>query len=910
LFLAGAATAQDSKAAAPTPAETLASSLLATSDESARGHLLADHPEISRADVSAALLARGKALFQAGDTATALATFEAAAGIARSADLKPALANALYLIGVVHGRRGEIALASAALDQAEALESELGDDRHLARIWNSRGLQARQLARFDVAESYFRRSLEVFVARSDTAGQSAVWGNLGLLCENRGDFACALEAQQRSLAIDPRNSYAIHNIGALHEIQGDDALALDAYLRAAALDHEDGDAVHEAAVLVEAGRMQMHLGREPEALAAFASARTTYEKAQTPDELGDLEFALGESHLDAGRAALAVKHFEEAVRLQEPVSELHLQDSLRSLSRAQLAAGQPEAALASARRSLEIDRRLESVSALNESWVAIGEAQRKLGNLEEAREAYAEAIAAIENERDHLAGDETARQRFFEGQLRPYHRLLAFAVTGKRPEEAFRLAEQARARILVDVLQHGRSIGMRLLTSEEREREAAAETAVRILEAERAALDDVTNAAGAEMRRRVEAARRDLAATRTALFNAHSEVRLARGEAEILSPQTLLPLLEDGSAALAFTVTEDSTYAFVLTVEPGASAPPATVGLRVVSLPVGAKAWRQRVSAFRQSLAQRDFDVAHEAQALFGDLLGPFKAELKGRKSLYLVPDGPLWELPFGALQPAAGRYLIEDAALALVPSLTALVAWRTRPALPRPSESYEVLAVGESEFGSGLKKLPEATRQARAVAALYGPRSRLLVGGEATEARVKREAGQARVLHFATHGVLEPASPLYSALLLAPEPAGSADNGRLEAREILDLELPADLAVLSACETARGRIGAGEGVIGLSWALSVAGVRNTVVSLWSVDAASTADLMVSFHRRAHAGVGYAEALRAAALTLLHDPKTRHPFYWAPFVLVGDGRPAYRSPAGAIAEPPQGSAAQ
>jgi CHAT domain-containing protein/tetratricopeptide (TPR) repeat protein len=880
LFLAGAATAEDPKA------------------------------ETSRGDEGAALLARGKALFQAGDTAAALAAFEATAAIAQGSDLKPMLADALYRVGVVHGRRGEIALASAALDQAEILETELGDDRHLARIWNSRGLQARQLARFDVAETYFRRSLKVFVARNDTDGQSAVWGNLGLLCENRGDFACALEAQQRSLAIDPRNSYAIHNIGALHELQGDDALALDAYLRAAALDHVDGDAVHEAAVLVEAGRMQMHVGREPEALAAFAAARTTYEKAQTPDELGDLEFALGESHLDAGRAAEAVKHFEEAVRLQEPVSELHLQDSLRSLSRAQLTAGQPEAALASARRSLEIDRRLESVSALNESWVAIGEVQRKLGHLDEARDAYSEAIAAIEKERDHLAGDETARQRFFEGQLKPYHRLLAFAVAGRRPEEAFRLAEQARARILVDVLQHGRSIGMRLLTSEEREREAAAETAVRSLEAERAAQDDVANAAGAELGRRLEAARRDLAATRTALFNAHSEVRLARGEAEIVSPPALLPLLEDGSAAVAFTVTDDATYAFVLTAEPGAPPAPATVGVRVVSLPVGATAWRGRVSAFRQSLAQRDLDVAREAMALFGDLLGPFKAELKGRKSLYLVPDGPLWELPFAALQPTAGRYLIEETALALAPSLTALVAWRTRPALTRPPESYEVLAVGESEFGPGLQRLPEASRQARAVAALYGPRSRVLLGGEATEARVKSEAGRARVLHFATHGVLESVSPLYSALLLAPEPTGSVDNGRLEAREILDLDLPADLAVLSACETARGRIGAGEGVIGLSGALSVAGVRNTVVSLWSVDAASTADLMVAFHRRAHGGAGYAEALRAAALTLLHDPKTRHPFYWAPFVLVGDGRPGSWSPAGAIAEPPRSSAAR
>lgn len=843
---------------------------------------------------AAALLARGKASFQAGDTAAALAVFEEAAAIARASDSKDALAYALYLGGVVHGRRGEIALASAALDQAEALETELGDDGHLARIWNSRGLQARQLARFDVAEAYFRRSLAVFVSRSDKAGESAVWGNLGLICQNRGDFACALDAQQRSLAADPRNSYAIHNIAALQELQGDEALALDSYLRAAAIDHEDGDAVHEATALVEAGRIQMRLGREAEALAAFASARATYEKAQAPDELGDLEFALGESQLDAGHADLAVKHFGEAVRLQEPVSELHLQDSLRSLSRAQLAAKQPEAALASARRSLEIDRRLESVSGLNLSWVAIGEAQRALGNLDEARAAYGAAIAAIENQRDLLAGDETARQRFFEWHLRPYHRLLAFAVAGGRQEEAFRLAEQARARILVDVLQHGRSIGMRLLTPEERESAMAAETAVRALEVERGALDDVTSPAGAEIGRRLEVARRQLAATRTALFNAHSELRLARGEAEIVSPDGLEPLLGDGSAAVAFTVTEEETYAFLLTAERSAPAAPARVRVRVVSLPVGAKVWQRRVGAFRQSLAERDLDVAREAQALFGDLLGPFRADLRGHDRVYVVPDGPLWDLPFAALQPSAGRYLIEDTELAMAPSLTALVAWRGRLVTARPAGGYDLLAVGESEFGPSMRKLPAAARQTQAIAALYGSGSRTLLGPEASEARVKAEAGRARVLHFATHGVFEPASPLYSALLLAPEPAGSPDNGRLEAREILDLELAADLAVLSACDTARGRIGAGEGVIGLSWALSVAGVRNTVVSLWNVDAASTADLMVAFHRRAHDGAGYAEALRAAGLTLLRDPKTRHPFYWAPFVLIGDGLPARR----------------
>lgn len=105
-------------------------------------------------------------------------------------------------------------------------------------------------------------------------------------------------------------------------------------------------------------------------------------------------------------------------------------------------------------------------------------------------------------------------------------------------------------------------------------------------------------------------------------------------------------------------------------------------------------------------------------------------------------------------------------------------------------------------------------------------------------------------------------------------------------------MDLKADLAVLSACETARGRIGAGEGVIGLSWALFVAGVPSTVVSQWKVESSSTRDLMLGFHRglRDKRQLSKAEALRQAVLPLLKNSRTDHPFYWAGFVLVGDGQ--------------------
>jgi CHAT domain-containing protein len=177
----------------------------------------------------------------------------------------------------------------------------------------------------------------------------------------------------------------------------------------------------------------------------------------------------------------------------------------------------------------------------------------------------------------------------------------------------------------------------------------------------------------------------------------------------------------------------------------------------------------------------------------------------------------------------------------------------------------------------------------------LYGSaRSKVYVGAEAREDRVKSEAGQAGILHFTTHGTLNNASPMYSYLTLAE--GGPNDDGLLEAWELMQLDLKAELAVLSACETARGRIGAGEGVIGFSWAMFIAGVPSIVVSQWKVESAGTRDLMVNFHRGIISPAGpkqtkttKSDALRQAALKLMRNPQTSHPFYWAGFVLVGEG---------------------
>ena len=267
------------------------------------------------------------------------------------------------------------------------------------------------------------------------------------------------------------------------------------------------------------------------------------------------------------------------------------------------------------------------------------------------------------------------------------------------------------------------------------------------------------------------------------------------------------------------------------------------------------------------------------------------------------MPDNTLWDLPFQTLVNSANRFVIEDAAISYAPSLTVLREMTKRRKVEAAHASPPtLLALGNPLVGSETLKraaltlrdgkldpLPEAEEEVKALGRLYGAsRSKVYIGAEAREDRVKGEASRAKILHFATHGILNNASPMYSHLALAD--GGAGEDGLLEAWELMQLDLHADLAVLSGCETARGRFGAGEGMVGLSWAMFMAGVPSIVVSQWKVESAGTRDLMVNFHRNLMSSGAKSAALRQAALKVMKNPATSHPFYWGGFVLVGEGR--------------------
>jgi len=255
----------------------------------------------------------------------------------------------------------------------------------------------------------------------------------------------------------------------------------------------------------------------------------------------------------------------------------------------------------------------------------------------------------------------------------------------------------------------------------------------------------------------------------------------------------------------------------------------------------------------------------------------------------------------FGDIPGVEGQRPIESPSRPIGEATRPLVLpSRNLNAISRPIAEPSRMPAGMLR-GGHIADLPGTQREADALKQDF--RDALVVtGSEAQEATAKQSAGKYRYLHFASHGFFNDVSPLLSSVVLAEPPAGSTEDGFLTAREIFGLDLRAvELATLSACNTARGTTRTGEGVIGLTWALAAAGVPSQVVSQWSVDDASTAVLMKAFYAnmtQKHMQKG--QALHQAGLSLRQagaNPKSKienrnwsHPYYWAPFVLMGDWR--------------------
>jgi CHAT domain-containing protein len=269
--------------------------------------------------------------------------------------------------------------------------------------------------------------------------------------------------------------------------------------------------------------------------------------------------------------------------------------------------------------------------------------------------------------------------------------------------------------------------------------------------------------------------------------------------------------------------------------------------------------------------------LEEQSKALFQRLLQPALPKLAGVNYLGIVPHGVLHYLSFATLMD--GRdYLIDRFALFYVPSASVL-----RYTLDRRMEqkNVRVLAVANPDLGQRALDLPFAEREVGSIRWNF-PRITTLTRERATESWVRTHVGDFGIIHMASHGEFDPINPLFSAVKLAGD---DAEDGDLEAVEVFDLQLNADLVVLSACQTGLGKVSGGDEIVGLNRSFFYAGTHALISSLWLVSDVSTAMLVKQFYRQ-YATQKKADSLRKAALhTRNFYP---HPSYWGAFILVGD----------------------
>lgn len=714
---------------------------------------------------------------------------------------------------------------------------------------------------------------------------------------------------------------ALSNIGSVYFYQGHYSQAEEYYQRSLKLHQESGNKRGIADSMANIATANSASGNKTQAIEYYKKSLELSKELDNKLTVANVSGNLGNIYAAQGDYALAVEHYQQCLKLCEELGHrFGIAIMLMSMAQAETAQGNFSHALQYAERATALAKEIGAPEWLWQARTTAGEAYRLLNKPDQAGQAFDEAIATVEQLRDQVVGGAQDQQRFFESKVAPYYNMVALLVSKKKYAEALTYAERAKARVLLDVLRSGRTNVTKAMTAQEQQRERELDSEIvsvnsRIsIERQRKQPDTVFLSS---LKAQLQKARLEYEAFQTSLYIAHPELKAQRGQIEPVTLEGASRLLPDArTAVIEFVAGREHTYLFVITKDGRASADlKAKPELRVYSVPIKSAELSKRIERFRALLAEGNLDFQEPARQLYDLLLKPAERQLKGKSTLCILPDGALWELPFQALQPRAGAYLLQQQAIFYAPSLSVLAemvklagqrdssfARQSLLAFGNPALSQEMIAhLSAKHRDENLAPLPGTQKEVQTLAQLYGPaRSKIFTGTEAREETAKREAGSYKILHFATHGLLDDNNPLYSRVLLSQVNNDTSEDGLLEAREIMQLDLKASIAVLSACQTGRGRVGAGEGVIGMTWAFFIAGCPTTVVSQWKVDSSSTTALMIEFHRHLTrklsskgfakgADLSKAQALQRAALSLLKDKRYSHPFYWAGFIVVGNG---------------------
>jgi CHAT domain-containing protein len=612
---------------------------------------------------------------------------------------------------------------------------------------------------------------------------------------------------------------------------------------------------------------------------------------------------LGDAYSGAGKIEEAVKAYERGLELNKDfgltttTARIYL-----GLGRLYLRRKEVPRAIENLQKALGFAESLGYPQVIQLASSQMGNLLREANRNSEAISYYEKAIASIELTRSQLESEEF-RSGFFESTLTTYANIIRAHLDQKSVGEAFNYNERARSRAFLDVL--GSKVQLaRSGTILEHERALQARIGVlrAMMEAEEA---------DPEQARRL---RKELAEAQQDYNEFLAKVRKENKEqaslmnVEPLALKQVQELLDPEVTMLEYFVVGGSVYLWVVEKD----------RLRYVNIRLNRKDLVSKVTSLRDTIYQISEKERFDAlsRELYRLLIEPALPHIRG-KELLIVPHDVLHYLPFQTLLSPQGKFLIQDYPLYYISSASLLQFTKEKR---RAGKGDKVLALGNPDLGDPRMNLQFAELEAKEIQGLY-PQSTVLLKREATEEKTKTFSPQNDIIHFATHAELSEEDPLSSAILLAK--AGKED-GRLEVREIFGMDLKANLVVLSACETGLGKLSSGDELVGLTRAFIYAGTPSVVASLWNVEDSSTAALMASFYKNLKT-MSKVEALRQAQLQLIRGEArsdllarrgiggvgklgevpapnsqsltpipasipTSHPYFWAPFILVGDGK--------------------
>ncbi len=816
----------------------------------------------------------------------------------------------------------QIGLPQKALNffnQALPLQTEAQHD--VTWTLNHMGQAYSALGQWRKALEFNQRALSLHHASGEVEGEIGTLESIGSLYQQIGNNRMALEFYTQSASLSQasgrksQEGSGLNGIAIAYATMGQFQKAVDFYGRALELVRETGPKFGEIMAMLNLGDAYQKIGQLQKALDLYDQALPLAAKISRPADRARALRGIGINYKTSGQSDKALACYQQALALCRSVEDkVTTADLLGKIAAIEETQGRLDDAAAHASEALTmLEAVRESLGALAAEKVSFLEGNLNIYhvyvNVLAKQGKVAEAFNWVEKTKARalldlmdagkmdlaqgMSDEERQRERELQWQASQLNQRLVAEATKANPDKAQLSAikeQMARAESDLQIFRDALYTAHPDLATKRAARTVTIEDVPQFLPADTVLLD--------------YAALKATPHDKVVLFCATTEQGKATVQAYEIqkSPADLIELLDDFRRSCTSI---DSIYAskarelYMLLIAPAASQ---LVGKRHLvicpdgplwGLPFQALRVRSEANGDEQFLMERySLSYAYSATAVRAALrlkASPQRVRPNGILLALANPDfggperfaqyqTPVVERPITAgSRPltAGSRSPIADA-----PAVDGIQAVDDASAIP--SGSRDVFT-----RDGGIKPLPGTQREADALKATF-PDGVIDTGTQAQEMTAKQEAAKFRYLHFATHGLFNDTAPMLSSVVLAKPPAGSLEDGFLTAHEIFDLNWNADLVVLSACNTARGEKRSGEGVVGLTWALFVAGAPTQIVSQWAVDDASTAELMRQLYAHLKQGAPTGAALRSAELALLKDGEHDHPYYWAPFILMGD----------------------